>query len=115
MLHEDDRIVVPDGGGETPLHVIRVGRRDDLQPRNVHKHRVKALGVLGSLAPAFPNHAPDHQRRLNRAPVHEAQLGGHVDQLIHAKKKKIHADVDVNGPQPGKGRADGHAGHPLFR
>ena len=48
---------------------------------------------------------------LDLPAVHVAALGGDVDELVHRQHQEVHADVDVDRPQPGQGHADGRAGH----
>ena len=43
------------------------------------------------------------------------RLGAHVDELVHAQQKEIHADVNVDGAHAGHGGADGEAGDGVFR
>ena len=115
MLDENHRIVVADRGDQAALGVVGVGRRDDLEARHVHEHRVQALRMLRALAPRFADHAAHHQRHLDLAAVHVAAFGGDVDELVHAQHQKVHADVHVDRPHAGHRRADRNAGHGVFR
>ena len=115
MLDEDHRIVVANGVDEAALGVIGIGRRHDFQPRHVHEHGVQTLRMLRALPPGFADHAAHDQRHLDLAVIHVAALGRDIDELVHAQHEEVHADMDVNRPHPGHGRADGDAGHGIFR
>ena len=99
---------------EAALGVIGIGRRHYFQSRHVHEHGVQTLRVLGALPPGLSDHAAHYQRHLDLAVIHVAALGCDVDELVHAQHEEIHADMDVNRPHPGHGRADGDAGHGIF-
>ena len=81
----------------------------------MHEEAVQPLRVLGALAPALADHRAHHQRHVDLAAVHVTALGGDVDELVHRQHQEVHADVDVDRPQPGQGHADGRAGHGVFR
>ena len=111
MLDVQHRVVVADGGDQAALGVVRRGRRDHLQAGHVHEEAVQPLRVLRPLAPALADHRAHHQRHVHLAAVHVAALGGDVDELVHRQHQEVHADVDVDRPQPGQRHADGRAGH----
>ena len=115
MLDEDHRIVVANGVDEAALGVIGIGRRHHFQSRHVHEHGVQALRVLRALPPGLADHAAHDQRHLDLAVIHVAALGRDVDELVHAQHEEIHADMDMDRPHAGHGRADGDAGHGIFR
>ena len=115
MLDENHRIIVADRGDQAALGVVGVGRRHDLEARNVHEHRMQALRVLRALAPRFADHAAHDQRHLHLAVVHVAAFRGDVDELVHAQHQEVHADVHVDRAHAGHRRADRDAGHGVFR
>ena len=81
----------------------------------MHEEAVQPLRVLRALAPALADHRAHHQRHAAPAAVHVAALGGDVDELVHRQHQEVHADVDVDRPQPARAPADGGAGHGVLR
>ena len=77
MLDKDDRVIVPDRGDQSTLRVMRVGRGRDLQPGDMHKHRMQALGVLRPLPPGLADHAAHDHRHSNCSVFHVYRGEGH--------------------------------------
>ena len=84
---------------------------DDLEAGHVHEEGVKPLRMLRALAPALADDGAHDERHVHLAAVHVVALRRDVHQLVHREHQEIHADVDVNGPQPTQCRADRRAGH----
>src|SRR5882672_1466746 len=127
-LHEDDRVVLADGGDQQALRVDRIGRTDDLKTRSVDEERLRRLRVVvASLDPAAHGRA-DHHRRAVLASAPVAELGQLVHDLIERREDEVrkldlgdraeavhrHPDRRADDPGLGQGRVDDAVGPELL-
>src|SRR3984893_338161 len=88
-LHEDDRVVLADGGDQEALRAEGVGRADHLKARRVDEERLRRLRVVvAALDPASHRRA-DHHRRAVLAAAAVPQLGELVHDLIERREDEV--------------------------
>ena len=88
MFKHQHRIVIPNGLFHHSLGIIGRGWTDHLQPRNMNKITLQALGVL--CPPVGSSAGRPHHHGYMKLPVgHVAHFGSLVDQLIHHAKQEI--------------------------
>src|SRR5437588_9762313 len=70
--------------------------------------------MLRSLSPASPNHRSHDDGDANLPSVHVSGLGGNINELIHRQQDKVHANVHMDWPEAGEGRADRETRHAIL-
>ena len=115
VFDENYRIVVLDSRRQHPFGVGRKSRHDDLEPREMGKHRFQALRMLGALPPAAPYNQPYHQRHFMLTVADVVDLGGIVDNLLESRKRKLDPMQPDHRPLAGHCGADGGADAAILR
>ena len=83
-------IVVFNGRDQHSLGVAGEGRHHDLEAGEIGKQRLKALRVLGTLAPTASDHHANDQRHLVLAIADVRTLRGVVHDLLECKQRELH-------------------------
>ena len=109
MLHEQNRVVVADGGPHEALGVGRIRWHDHLQPGDVEEPGFQALRMVGAHVALDAALDPHGQRHFQLAPGHVVELGRVVDELVHGQRDEVHEHDLHHRTQARQGRADGHA------
>ncbi len=95
VLHNEDGVVIADGGLQQALGVGRVRRGDDLQSGRAREPRFEALRVLGGELVAGAVGRADDQWAPHLAAEHRADLGRVVDDLVHGDEQEVEGhDLD---------------------
>ena len=82
VLQEDNGVVVPDGGLEQPLGVVRRGGRHDLEAGGAREERLDALGMVQRAPDAAAVGRPDDHRDAQLPVRSVPDLGGLADELV---------------------------------
>mmetsp|Transcript_42257 Transcript_42257/g.72162 ORF Transcript_42257/g.72162 Transcript_42257/m.72162 type:complete len:212 (-) Transcript_42257:78-713(-) len=110
MLQNNNRVIIPNSRLHQPLGILRVVRRNDLQPRYTGVPRREALGMLRRRPRRIAVRPTEHDGTGNVPRTHVILLGGGVDNLIDRLHGKVPRHEFDNGSQVFVRRADGHAG-----
>ena len=116
VLEEEDRVRIPDGGGQQAFRVGREGRRDHFETGDVGVEGLDRLRVVGTAPKAATVGGAQHQRAgpVTGGPV--ADLGSFPDQVVCRRVDEV-GELDLRDrPQAAHGQAhrqsgDGEFGH----
>ena len=89
VLEEDDRVVVADRLDQEALRLVRRGRANDIQARDVGDDGVEHLASAAPQPEPGADHRPNHDRRLRLAAEHVAELGRLVEDLVEAHAHEV--------------------------
>jgi hypothetical protein len=110
LCSKKNRVVVADRGAKKALGVVRRGRDDDLEARNVGEERVERLAVLAGRPRAGAEGGAQHHGGDRLAAEHVSEFGGLVEDLVEADAHEVdeHQSAIGRSPRgrPGR-RADG--------
>ena len=114
VLDEDHRIVVFNGRDQHSLGVGGESRHHDLEAGEICKQRLKALRVLGALAPAAPDHHTNDQRHLVLAIADVRSLRGVVHDLLECEQRELHTMKADDRPLTGNCSPDRDTDRAIF-
>ncbi len=123
MLHEDHRVVVPNGRDDQAFGVGGSRGGHSLQTRDVGHQSFKRLRMMRPVGPGRSARHPHHHGHLVLAGEHVVRLGGLIGELVEADADEVHEHDLHHGPQAYRRRAhrvaddgrfhDGSVAHPL--
>src|SRR5690606_2841957 len=82
IFEEEDRIVVPDGGLEQTLDVIRGGGHDDLHAGVIGEDIFRSVGVRGANIGATIGRTANDNGAVDETAGHVTDVGGVVQNLV---------------------------------
>ncbi|OPZ70925.1 MAG: hypothetical protein BWY82_01899 [Verrucomicrobia bacterium ADurb.Bin474] len=109
IFHEAHRIVVPDRGFEEPFGVVGGSRAHHLQSGCVRNEILRGMRVCGTDGGATVGRATDHDRAVDLAARHVANVGGIVDDLVERHVGEAPEHQFHNRPYSQHGGSDSHS------